>query len=224
VARTRRRSTYHHGDLRNALLRAAAELAERDGPEGVTIRSAARMVGVTPTAAYRHFAGHDELLTAVKHEAVTRLGRAMRRYLDRVPRDGDAALAAVRHGMATGRGYVGFAVAEPGLFRTAFFRPKTPTEEAMAERKDDPFQLLSEGLDELVRVGYLAPESRPMAEFAAWSSVHGLAVMLIDGPLLDAPREAREQAITRTLQTLIRGLGDGEHGERIWSAFRAEQG
>jgi AcrR family transcriptional regulator len=57
---------YHHGDLRNALVAAAAELAAKGGPQSVTIRAAAREVGVTPTAAYRHFAGHEDLLNAAK--------------------------------------------------------------------------------------------------------------------------------------------------------------
>lgn len=221
MARTRNR--YHHGDLRNALLRAAAELAEREGPQAVTIRSTARSVGVTPTAAYRHFAGHKELLSAVKDEAVVRLGGAMRHYLDQVPASEDPVLDAVRRSVAMGRGYVRFAVTEPGLFKTAFVRPTAP-EPAKADHPDDPFGLLSRGLDELVKVGYLANASRPMAEFAAWSAVHGLAVILIDGELVEAPEDLRELATARTLQMLVRGLGDGEHAEPVRSTFRVELG
>lgn len=215
----RTRARYHHGDLRNALLRAAAELAEREGPQAVTIRAAARKVDVTPTAAYRHFAGHRELLSAVKDEAVARLGRAMRHHLDQVPDGDDPVLDAVRRAVATGRGYISFAVAEPGLFRTAFVRPAAPEPER-AQRPDDPFGLLSRGLDELVKVGYLAPESRPTAEFAAWSAVHGLALILIDGELLDAPAALRERAIVRTLQMLVHGFADGEHAEPVRSTFQ----
>src|SRR5690242_15991484 len=67
------RATYHHGDLRNALIGAAADLAERGGPDAVTIRAAAREVGVTPTAAYRHFAGQADLVDAAKAEALQRM-------------------------------------------------------------------------------------------------------------------------------------------------------
>jgi len=57
---------YHHGDLRNALGEAAAQLAKEGGPESVTVRAAARLVGVTPTAAYRHCTGHSELVAQAK--------------------------------------------------------------------------------------------------------------------------------------------------------------
>lgn len=217
MAQSRTRSTYHHGDLRNALLRAAAELAESDGPQAVTIRAAARTVGVTPTAAYRHFSGQDELLAAVKDEAFIRLGKAMLFYLDELPDSGHEVLDAVRRSIAMARGYVRFAVTEPGLFRTAFVRPAAPPPEK-AERPEDPFGLLARGLDDLVKVGYMAPESRPLAEFAAWSAVHGLAVMLIDGGLADAPEQERRLAVNRTLQLLAYGLADGEQAEPSRSA------
>lgn len=217
MATVQTRSTYHHGDLRNALLRAAAELAESDGPEAVTIRSAARRVGVTPTAAYRHFSGHQELLAAVRAEAMASLGRAIRHYLDRLSESGDPVLDAVRRSAATGRGYVRFAVSEPGLFRTAFVRSTVPPPPRDEQSEDDPFALLASSLDDLVKVGYLAPESRPMAEFAVWSAVHGLAVMLIDGALVDVSEEVRQLAVDRTIQLLSHGLGDGEHAMPVRS-------
>jgi AcrR family transcriptional regulator len=215
------RARYHHGDLRNALLRAAAELAENDGPQAVTIRAAARKVGVTPTAAYRHFSGHDELLSAVKDEAIASLSRAMRHYLDQVPDGDDPVLAAVRRAMALGRGYVRFAMSEPGLFRTAFVRPSAPPPEK-AERPEDPYGLLARALDELVKVGYLAADQRPMAEFAAWAPVHGLAVMMIDGELGELPEAERELAVRRTLEMVARGLAGGEHCEPLRSNFTVD--
>ena len=64
---------YHHGDLANALTAAATELARDGGPEAVVLREAARKVGVSATAAYRHFAGHGDLIHAVKELAQERL-------------------------------------------------------------------------------------------------------------------------------------------------------
>src|SRR4051794_6031513 len=83
------RATYHHGDLRNALVSAAADLAERGGPDAVTVRAAARAAGVTPTAAYRHFAGHAELLDAAKHEALERMAVMILEVLGEPPADSD---------------------------------------------------------------------------------------------------------------------------------------
>jgi AcrR family transcriptional regulator len=60
------RAGYHHGDLPNALADAATNLARSGGPEAVVLREAARQVGVSAAAAYRHYVGHGELLAAVK--------------------------------------------------------------------------------------------------------------------------------------------------------------
>src|SRR5688500_8744345 len=83
------RNSYHHGDLRNALARAAADLAASGGPDAVTIRGAAREVGVTPTAAYRHFANQADLLLAAKDLAMAGMTAAIADYLSQVPTEGD---------------------------------------------------------------------------------------------------------------------------------------
>jgi AcrR family transcriptional regulator len=204
---------YHHGDLRNALLRAGAQLAEEGGPDAVAIRAAARLVGVSPTAAYRHFADHAELLEAVRHLAAERVSAAMKRYLRRLPAGDDPVADAVARLRSTGRGYIHFALTEPGLFRTAFFGDPA---DAPAHRPDGsgPFGMLCAALDNLVEVGYLAAEDRPLAEFAAWSTVHGLAVLLIDGPLRAVPKREREAIIDRALSIVERGLATGQRGGR----------
>jgi len=203
------RTTYHHGDLRNALLRAGAELAESGGPDAITVRAAARLTGVTPTAAYRHFADHAELLEAVRGLAAERLSAAMTRYLRRMPTAADQVAAAVARLRSTGRGYIHFALTEPGLFRTAFFAEKGEPA-AHAPDRSGPFGLLCEALDRLVDVGYLAAEDRPLAEFAAWSAVHGLALLLIDGPLRSLPRRQRDAVIDRALEVVELGLHTGK--------------
>lgn len=203
------KARYHHGDLRNALLGAAATLAEQ-GPEAITIRGAAKLVGVTPTAAYRHFANHEELLKAVKEHAFHTLGQAMTARLEQVPPGGDPVLGALARLDALGRGYVGFARTEPGLFRTAFFRGGTgPPLPDVLEHLDSPFTMLAIALDDLVAVGYLAEESRPMAELAAWAAVHGVATLMTEGPMAEMPDEEREQFVDRTLAAVGVGFSDG---------------
>jgi AcrR family transcriptional regulator len=201
------RTSYHHGDLRNALIEAGAELAESGGPAAVTIRAAAAKAGVTPTAAYRHFADHAALLDAVRDQAMNRLSSAMGRYMRTVPKGDDAqdAMARLR---ATGRGYIQFAVSEPGLFHTAFTtgtkkmqppRPGTPS----------PFGMLNDALDGLVAAGLMHERDRPLAELAAWSAVHGLAVLLTEGPLRGLSRRERDAVIDRSLTMIERGLTGG---------------
>lgn len=196
---------YHHGDLRNALISAAAELAAEGGPGSVTIRAAARQVGVTPTAAYRHFAGQEQLLSAARDSALDELTAAMRKELAGRAQSDDPVRYALGSLAALGRGYIAFARAEPGLFRTVFWWDGPPVSERDGQRPDDPFGLLLESLDELVAVGYLTVERRPLAEVAAWSMVHGLA-MLLDGPLRDVPPEVRTEAIVKAILVLGHGL------------------
>jgi AcrR family transcriptional regulator len=205
--------TYHHGDLRNALISAAAELAAQGGPGSVSIRAAARLVGVTPTAAYRHFAGHEELLVAAKDRAVEELTNAMDKELSVRPRSDDPVNYALGSLAALGRGYLAFARAQPGLFATVFSAEFSDKGALVAGGEDQviegPYELLLSALDELVEVGYLSPARRPLAEFAAWSMVHGMAVLLA-GPLRDVEEEVREQAVVRSMLILGHGLsGDG---------------
>src|SRR3972149_3564682 len=75
---TRRRGSYHHGNLRRALLDAALELVETQGAEALTLRAAARRAGVSPAAPYRHFADKRTLLAAVAEEGFRALTEAMR--------------------------------------------------------------------------------------------------------------------------------------------------
>lgn len=204
-----RKRAYHHGDLRNALIAAAGELAAKGGPESVTVRAAAREVGVTPTAAYRHFAGHEELLTAAKECALDELTAAMHEEMAARPPSADPVQRALARFGALGRGYIAFARAEPGLFRTVF-SPEGPVLENSAERAEhSPYRLLLGALDELVAVGYLSLERRPTAELAAWAMVHGLATLL-DGPLRGVPDDVRDEAIVRSMLVLGHGLaGNG---------------
>lgn len=202
------RDSYHHGDLRNALVAAAAGLAERGGPDAVTIRAAAREVGVTPTATYRHFGSQVDLLEAAKELALDGMSQTVTGYLAEIPDEGDPVEIAVRRFEASGRGYIRFALEQPGLFRTAFCR--TPvTEDGPQLSKAGPYALLTALLDELVEVGHLAPERRPAAEAAAWSTVHGLSMLLIDGPLQGLSPDAREDVIDRTVAMVSRGLAGG---------------
>ena len=205
-----KRDTYRHGDLRRALLAAGMELARGGGPEAVVLREATRRAGVAPSAAYRHFANRRELLDAVCSSAQAALAMAIETELIRVPRDGDPANAARARLRAVGEGYVRFAQAEPGLFRTAFSASDNLRNAASPARAGEggltPFQLLATALDGLVEAGILPHKRRPGAEFLAWSAVHGLAMLLIDGPLRGLDLTQTEGATQRLLDMVERGL------------------
>src|SRR5262245_60423634 len=85
MPRPARRSTYHHGDLPEALLSAAESLVAEKGLEGFSLREAARAIGVDPAACYRHFHGKDEVVQALARRGFTRLVRRMERAVGREP-------------------------------------------------------------------------------------------------------------------------------------------
>jgi AcrR family transcriptional regulator len=179
----RTRSTYRHGDLRRALLEAGIAQARAGGPQAIVLREATRQAGVAPNAAYRHFASRQDLLEAVR-----------------------------AHALAVGLGYLRFAREETGLFHTAFaaagdLGADTPGGGDKAGASGlDPYQLLGAALDRLVASGALPPERRPGAEFLAWSAVHGLAMLVIDGPLGRAVGPQMDAVAQRLLDMVEKGL------------------
>jgi AcrR family transcriptional regulator len=206
----RKRDTYRHGDLHRALVRAGTDLAREGGPSAVVLREATRRTGVTPNAAYRHFADKRALLHAVSMAAQAELARSIEDEQSRIVHTDDDGATARARLRAVGSGYLRFAQAEPGLFRTAFVDHIDLRDAGTADSAGDsgltPFQLLAAALDGLMDAGVLPPERRLGAEFLAWSSVHGLAMLVIDGPLQGLDREQRAFAASRLLEMVEKGL------------------
>lgn len=202
--------TYHHGNLRQALLEHAVELARAGGPDAVVLRDVQRLAGVSNSAAYRHYADRDALLAAVTEYAETLLADAMVARLDAVPSKAPKAKRARAHLRACGQGYIDFALAEPGLFRTAFAhtnsgkaqRTRDAADEAVGVPEHHPFQILIRCVDDLVAAGVLSAARRDGLDEAAWAAVHGLSTLFLDGPLSDADA-ARKQVIADRLLDVI---------------------
>jgi AcrR family transcriptional regulator len=205
------RTTFRHGDLRRALLQAGIELARDGGPQAVVLREATRRAGVAPNAAYRHFSSHRDLLQAVRAAALSSLAVAIEAEIVRVRRrrgsPAESARATLR---AVGTGYLKFALTERGLFRTAFSTPDPVEDDVDAAKTGksglNPFQLLGSALDLLVETGVLRRERRPGAEYLAWSAVHGLAILIIEGPLSSASEKEIRSMSERVLQMVEKGL------------------
>jgi AcrR family transcriptional regulator len=183
---------YHHGDLRIALIDAGLNLTRAGGPEALTIREATRQVGVSPNAAYRHFADREALLSAVasaiQHRMAARMQSSARRQAsDRL--------------RAVGMGYIKFALDEPGWFAVAFFGADVPTETASAP----PYLALIDALDAMVSAKELSPDRRAGAEWPCWSAVHGFAELALRGPLRHASRRDIDALAGRTVDDIIAG-------------------
>ena len=167
------RSTYHHGDLRRALVGAALVLVRAGGPSAVTLRGVARHLEVSPAAIYRHFPDREALLAEVGRIARQDLAQRMLTEVERVDTPTRRSRS-VRRFLALGRGYLGFADEEPNLLAAAFYPVETLDGHG---EQPNPWALLAAALDDLVASGAMPRERRPGAEAVAWSTVHGFAVL-----------------------------------------------
>lgn len=203
------RDTYRHGDLRQALIAAGLELARAGGPDAVVLREATRRVGVSPNAAYRHFADRHALLVAVSAAAQGQVADSMLAETA-VDKTDDPATDARLRLRAVGTGYLRFAREQPGLFRTAFSVPDDLANSGSPAKAGaaglTPFQILSQTLDQLETAGELPHERRAYAELHAWSAVHGLGMLIIDGPLRGLTAEMMDGATVRLLEMVDRGI------------------
>ena len=205
------RDRYHHGDLRQAMVAAGLALAREGGPQAVVLREVSRLTGVAPNAAYRHFASHQALFEAVRAAALGALAQAIEQEMQAAEQMPDAVARARGLLAAVGRGYLRFAWAETGWFRTAFaagaFDVQVPPDPSRtADKGLNPYELLGYPLDAMVAAGVLPPERRPGAEFLAWSTVHGMAMLSIDGPLRSATPEQRKALGLRLLAMVEKGI------------------
>jgi AcrR family transcriptional regulator len=194
------RSKFHHGDLRNALLVETAKLVATVGADNFSLREAARGVGVSPNAAYRHFADKGALLAALAMQGFERMAMAIEVDIEAAGSDPVACLK------ATGTGYIRFAAAEPALFDLMFGPhgaggPRNVDGKGLKSGKT-PYDLLRSALDELVHCKRLTPARRRGADMVLWSSIHGLAVLTNSGAI-DEPVDL---AFARLFDFIASGL------------------
>ncbi|MPV36388.1 TetR/AcrR family transcriptional regulator [Georgenia subflava] len=199
---------YHHGDLPAALVAAGLELARSGGGEAIGLREVTRVVGVTPNAAYRHFADRHALVLAVAARAQQELASAMATRMADADSEPDPGLRARRRLRAVGLAYISFAIDEPGWFRLAFFTPDRSTDADGATGHADapPYRTLLAALDDLVVAGVLPADRRTNAEWACWSAVHGLSELATRGPLQGQPAGVVEQVAEYVVDCAIEGI------------------
>ena len=162
--------SYHHGDLRSALVAAGLKALESDDVADLSLRQIAREVGVSATAVYRHFPDKQALLAALAEEGIARLGEAQQAAA--ASADKAAAFA------ATGRAYVRFALAHPALFRLAFNQCASLGSSVFGEGL--AARLLQEQASEAAGND---PEATRRLMIQAWAIVHGLAMLMLDEQL-----------------------------------------
>ncbi len=162
---------YHHGNLREALIRAALELIARKGTAGFTFAEAARFAGVSPAAPYRHFRDRDELMASVALRGFERFEAALARAWDDGRPDAFKALARL------GEAYLEFARSQPSFY-SAMFEAGIPVvaDPALRQASEAAFAVLRRAAE---RICAAAPApARPPALMVAlhfWAMAHGVA-------------------------------------------------
>ncbi|MYV37419.1 TetR family transcriptional regulator [Streptomyces sp. SID1328] len=183
-------SSYHHGDLRAACLRAARELLEEDGSAGLSLRAVARRAGVSATAPYRHYADRDALVSAVAAEGY----RELAEYLAAAhpePRTPDE-LASVAVA------YVRFALDRPAMFRVMFAEPCDPN----SEERVAATAAISEYVRGIVHAVFPGVDPDALST-TVWALVHGLAFLHLDGKLDSSTPEVVDAQVRAAVQALF---------------------
>lgn len=190
---------YHHGDLGRALVQHAFDTLLEHDESKWSLRAAARDLGVDPSATYRHFKNKNEVMVAVASAAFSTMSREMSAALV------DANTARDRL-IALGSSYTRFAVEKPHLFRLATgargSRGLARVACDMDEGVIEPHELLHAILRELSDAGVLRVTAET-AGLSAWSSIHGLAHLVIDG---DVPLDEALQLTRDVVEFIIAGI------------------
>jgi len=191
---------YHHGALREAILKAAFDEARRVGPAGVQVRALAKAVGVSPAAVYRHFPNIEALQAEVSQTARETLAEFLIAERETVTTRRSRTATARERFRAVGRAYVEFAQREPNLFDTAF----GPA--VASPRPDEPsaWNVLIEGVEALIETGAIPSRDTGAAAVIAWSGVHGIASIVVRRALV-GPLDG-EEAIDAGLDGIMRAI------------------
>jgi len=195
---------YHHGDLKETLLRAALDLIAKKGPAGFTFAEAARWAGVSPAAPYRHFRDRDELLASVALRGFELFTTALAAAWNDGRPEPFAAFERL------GKAYLQFARVEPAYY-SAMFEAGIPLENnpELKDAGERAFAVLRDATERLVAA--MPAKSRPpvlMMALHIWAVSHGIASLFGRG---DAARRSlpmsAEELLEAAMLIYLRGLG-----------------
>jgi len=189
-ATLKKASNYHHGALRDALIHAAREILESQGYEALTLRAAARRVGVSQAAPYNHFADKAALLAAIAAQGFSEFAAAMRQEMDAAA-DPQARLN------AAGIAYVAFATSNPGLFKLMFGSSahNASDDPELDAARTSAYEVLRGAVHSIQVSDRRHAPDESLESLRSWALVHGLATMINEGtiaPGIYGARSARE--------------------------------
>ena len=193
------KSSYHHGDLRSALLQTATDMITEGGVESVTMRGLAQRVGVSRTAPYRHFEDKTALLIAVAEEGFRRLAQKV------VTVRKQENVETLARCQLMGQAYMLFAVENATHYRLMFgenalrFEDAPAIQEAARAAYRELYEIVKQGQAE----GIIVDRSPRDIAFLLWGSAHGIAQLIIDGYL---PSDDAERMASFVTNTVTHGL------------------
>jgi len=183
---------YHHGNLRRALIDAALDMIAEHGVKSLSIREVAKNAGVSHAAPYRHFKDKEDLLCAV---AIEGFDMVIQDTLKRFERFKDAPLSRFHE---SGLAYIDFAAAYPSHYRVMFASGEHNVSEVLDKRSKEAFMILYTSIAECQEAKLVRPLDTFELAMAAWSIVHGYAMLVIDGFIKD-PSERLKYVVTNAL-------------------------
>ena len=208
-AETRRPTSYHHGNLREALIDAAVQLTEEGGPDSVSVREVAKRAGVSPGAPFRHFSNKTALMTAVAEQAMSRFRSEITNAVDNVATD-----EPIERFAAVGVAYLRWAIRNPTHFQIISTRSLIDWDSSESLRRDN------EAVRSLMEVSMVEAQQRSMlrsndiadTQIAARALVYGLARMVIDGHFAQwaMSGQTAEQTTQSVLKHFVSLIGNDE--------------
>ena len=195
---------YHHGNLKETLIRAALELIAQKGPAGFTFAEAARWAGVSPAAPYRHYRDRDELLSDVAKRGFDQFAQALiRAWDDGKPKPSEAF-------DRLGKAYLHFARTEPAYYSAMFEAGIAPdSSPELREAGDRAFNVLRQACELLV-AGMPAKDRPPVLMMAlhVWALSHGIASLFGRGDAASRKLPMKsEELLEAGVLLYLRGLG-----------------
>lgn len=193
-------SHYHHGDLRVGLIQAARQSLRETGVNALSLRAVAASLGVSHAAAYYHFKNKNDLVVAIAVTAFAELEVSQRSIFERTYEDPVTRLSALAEG------YIAFALAHPDEFRL-MFSPQLRRDDELTDVEKagrEGYQLLLDAVEAVKKENLLSTGDVEQAAIALWSTIHGLASLMLDGPLYrNAKSKEGRNTLTRIAITSI---------------------
>jgi AcrR family transcriptional regulator len=199
-----KKTQYHHGDLKNALIKEGLKIISEDGIQGLTLRKVASRIGVTHTAPYAHFADKQALIAAISAEGHHELFKEMNFLYQKYQDEPYKQLVEI------GWHYIQFAIKDPEYFRIMFSKVIEDGEihPEFIEISDKNYEIVSQVIINCQKAGIIDPEDHEKRTIYIWSVIHGLATLIIEDqiPFAIQQRASTKEFFEFSIQAILKDM------------------